>query len=320
MLRLAVRRSTERIFDSLAGSRALGKVAAAVTAGKLRVLCYHDVPDKERFARQMAIVANEYTPVSSGTVAAAFRNRSALPARAVWVTFDDGDPSVVTNGVPVLSAYGIRATCFVCPGVIGTRLPFWWQIVQHAATIGANNERPSEPPAALVGRLKEMHDGDRRSAVLKLASAIERIEKREYSRDQMSIDDLRIFAAAGGDIGNHTWDHPMLNQCEEDEQRRQVLMAHEWLTESGLPWPGLFAYPNGNATPYVGGLLGSLGYGLATLFDHRIGPVSGNPFLVSRLRVSASESIPRFRAILSGLHPAAHLLRNRNLSTSARTT
>src|SRR5690606_6068523 len=102
--------------------------------------------------------------------------------------------------------------------------PLWWQGVDSAAE---------------VSRLKTVPDVERRAAVAALAPR---------SQPQLSRDDVTELAHAA-DIGNHTWDHPLLDRCDDDEQRRQVRLAHEWLTDALGHHPLAFAYPNGNEAP-----------------------------------------------------------------------
>ena len=47
------------------------------------------------------------------------------------------------------------------------------------------------------------------------------------------------------DLGNHSWDHPCLEQCTEEDRRAQVMRAHEWLKDKIGTVPTLFSYPNG---------------------------------------------------------------------------
>jgi peptidoglycan/xylan/chitin deacetylase (PgdA/CDA1 family) len=143
--------------------------------------------------------------------------------------------------------------------------------------------------------------------------AMEAGYREEYGDDlrrtQLTKDHVRIWLEAGCDIGNHTWDHPLLDRCEPDEQERQIHLAHEWIADHVDPEHLLFAYPNGNATAFARGVLDDLGYSVAALFDHAM---SRRRFMeLSRLRTNADSDLARFRAIVSGAHPAVHRFRSR---------
>jgi hypothetical protein len=71
----------------------------------------------------------------------------------------------------------------------------------------------------------------------------------------------------------------------------------------------VFAYPNGNTTAYSRGLLEDLGYSVAVLFDHAM--ARRRHMELSRLRTNADSDLSRFRAIVSGAHPAFHRIRSR---------
>lgn len=278
--------SVKGLLDSVLGSAPVRGVALGVTRARLRILGYHGVERPDVLDRQLAWVRRHLVPVTLDDVIAALDGARPLPDRATWVTFDDGIPSVVELGLPVLTRHGIRATMFVCPGVIGTDRPHWWEIVA-----------PSD-----LARLKTVPDEKRRALIA-------RLERSAGGARQLTMDQLRAFAELG-DIGNHTWDHPMLDRCSDAEQRRQVLDSHEWLSDAlGAP-PLAFAYPNGNVASAAQDTLAELGYRVAVLHDHRLATLVA-PLALSRLRAGDRITDQRFRAIASGAHPALHAIRNR---------
>ena len=93
-------------------------------------------------------------------------------------------------------------------------------------------------------------------------------------------------------------------QSSQDD-RREVLDAHERLTGWLGDEPTAFAYPNGNGDPRAHAVLAGAGYRAAFAFDHHLsdGPAPDR-WAVSRLRVNAWTPPVRFRLIMSGLHPA----------------
>lgn len=250
---------------------------------RLRVLGYHSVADRSRFRSQMTLVARTMRVLSLGEVIAA-RRASRWPVDAVWLTFDDGDPSVVEVGLPVLRELGLAATLFVCPGTVDTQEPFWW-------------ERVAEDQLA---RLKRIPDQVRRAEVAETPSR---------RRPQITTTQLGEWVSAGQSIGNHTWDHPLLDTCPPAVQEKQIVRAHDWLRERfGKAATRAFAYPNGNATPAARAALERLGYDLAVLFDHRLTRHDQDPLALSRLRIDAHAEHRRAAAILSGSHSAAYQL------------
>lgn len=102
-------------------------------AGRLPILLYHriaeDVPDAALapyavrpadFRRQMGLLRRGgFTTLTPSDVLAARRDNRRLPARAVWVTFDDGYADFEESALPVLRANGQTATVFVATAVAG---------------------------------------------------------------------------------------------------------------------------------------------------------------------------------------------------------
>lgn len=302
-------------FDRLAGSQWVEAVSRRATRTHLRILAYHGVDDPETFSSQMAHVRSNYTPVSVDQVLGSLEG-APLPALSVWVTFDDGYPSVIEHGLPVVERFDIPITMFVCPGVINSSTPLWWQSVEMcmSAEIQPELRAPTDgrwSADALVRRLKQLPDQRRRGIVANMVEAASRTGSGPPSQRQLETADLQRLKRAGGTVGNHTWDHPTLDTCEPAEQDRQIRLAHTFLeAQRGLFRP-VIAYPNGNWTAHAELLARGLGYRLGLLFDHRLIDASQSPLAWSRLRVNSDTSMCRFRAILGGIHPGLTRIRSR---------
>ena len=214
---------------------------------------------------------------------------------------------VVIQGQAVLDRLGIRATLFVCPGLVDTDRPFWWEVVDAALALGI---RPGTVAAdardeELALHMKVLPDARRRALVAELEEAVVERTGQPLRRRQVTEAELRGWGEAGHGIGNHTWDHPCLDRCDPESQLEQVAAADRWLRER---WPSslrVFAYPNGNWSPATEDALTRYGYRLAVLFDHRLSRVSAPPLRLSRLRISSDAPLSRFRSILSGTHSSA---------------
>jgi peptidoglycan/xylan/chitin deacetylase (PgdA/CDA1 family) len=273
-----------------------GRLARIAVNAPLRVLAYHEIIDANGFAAQMEHIVGRYRPVSAPEVLR-WLDGGNLPAAAVWVTFDDADPTVVDDGLPVLDHFDIPATMFLCPGVVDTDLPYWWQIVETTA--------PDE-----VGALKLVDDSQRLRRVAELAEVFTQRHGVRPTRVQLTSSQLDLWLESGRDVGNHTWDHPLLDRCDDSEQERQIVMAHEWIVDRVAPDQLVFAYPNGNGASRADAVLDRLGYRVKALFDHRLTSMSSSGRL-SRLRTNADADLARFRSIVSGIHPNIHRLRGR---------
>lgn len=284
--------------DSFLGAPAVERVWTRALPRRLRVLAYHGVPDPSAFGRHLAHLTSSYHVVSGAQVAAALDAGAGLPDRAVWITFDDGRPDVVENGLPELGRFGMPATLFVCGGLVDGPSPFWWSIVEGALVDGPLEfDGRTWTDRRLVTHLKTVEDRRRRDFVEGLApsGAIDTSVGRAH---------LATWIDAGLEVGNHTWDHPCLDRCDPLEQRRQIVESHDRLAGVLGHAPTLFAYPNGDVTAAAKAALREAGYQLALAFDHRLADLAGDRFEMSRFRVDSNAPIDRFRAILGGAHSA----------------
>ncbi|MFN8016936.1 MAG: polysaccharide deacetylase family protein [Acidimicrobiales bacterium] len=267
----------------------------------LRVVAYHRVPDRQAFEAQVAHIAEAYQPVGEAQVRAALAGDAPLPERAVWLTFDDGDPTVVDEGLPVLARHGIPATIYVCPGLIEQGAAPWWRIVEVAGGRGRGAEIDGRE---LVGRqlipaLKRVPDAQRRAIVADL-EAVAAPDLTDH--EAVTVEGLERWVDAGCAVGNHTWDHPCLDHCDEVEQDAQISSAHEWLVRFQPDHRPTFAYPNGDRTDHAEATLEGLGYDVALLFDHALAAPAGDGLRTSRLRLDSEAPVGRARAVLSGAH------------------
>jgi peptidoglycan/xylan/chitin deacetylase (PgdA/CDA1 family) len=295
-----VREILKRAYVGVTGAPWAEAAGRRVFGRRLRVLAYHDVTGPAPFEVQMRHIRRHYSPVSLEDLLASVEQDRPLPRRAVWVTFDDGHPGVMRHAMPILNRLGIKAAIFVCPGLIGTSEPFWWDVVRVAFDHGVSplSERQWRKDSSAV---KSMPDSARRSIVAELAGRLDELGIR-VERQQLTVEDLLTWTRAGHDVGNHTWDHPLLDRCPASEQRRQVEDADWWLRTNLPRYRPSFAYPNGNWTAGAEAALQTLGYRIALGFDHRLARPDRSSLRLSRLRVSADADLPRFRSIVSGLH------------------
>lgn len=296
-------RETRRAESVLARSPV--QLAMSTWRRRLAVLAYHGVDDPVQLARHLDWLVENAAVVSLDDVGDALRFSTPLPARAVLVTFDDGEPSVLDRGAPLLRERGMPAVVFVIPGLVDSDSPFWWTELEELATDTGADRRTVQ---RLVRRMKTVPDAQRRHEIERLR---ERVGRAGATR-QLTRDDLRKLELDGIAVGNHSLTHPCLDRCDDATLRTEVHQAHEMLTEMlGHP-PTAFAYPNGNVDQRVRRVVASAGYTTAFGFDHRLVSRRADPLRVSRVRVDSGASLDRFRILVSGLHPALHHLRGRS--------
>ena len=318
--RLGVGVGAQQLATDLLGHPAVARAAVASSAGRLRVVAYHDVPDVAVFRRHLQYLTEHFRVVCGAEVQHAWSSGGPLPPRALWLTFDDGDRSVFERAEPELTAANLSATAFVCPGVIDTEAPLWWHVVRAAAAEGFDAEVDGDTiaPGDLETRLKRCADSTRREVVARLRERVETAREAPLVGRQATRQQLRAWVAAGHEVGNHTWDHPCLDRCTPEEQRRQLTAAHAWLTEELDLTVTSFAYPNGNWAQAAEQQLRTLGYRAAVGFDHQLTRPGVDPLRLSRLRLDADAAPARTRAVLAGTQPVVMAARDRLLRSRAR--
>lgn len=288
-----------RSLAALPQTRVATEVARKLTADKLRVLAFHGVEDLPTFERLVERATESNTPVSAEQVVTWLQRRDSLPEYAVWFTFDDGLPSTFDAGA-VLQSFGISATAFICPSTVEQPRRLWFQTVFAADQVGMRTPASAGHPS--LAALKQLPNRERMAYVAQLEQSL--VNAGQDPGPPLGLHRLRTWTSQGHTIGNHTWSHPCLDTCTEIEQRHEITRAHEQLQEWGFE-PTLFAYPNGNHTPFSEHLLAELGYDAAVLFDHRLASRPASPYRVSRLRIDSDITPRRALSILSGSHSTA---------------
>jgi peptidoglycan/xylan/chitin deacetylase (PgdA/CDA1 family) len=91
----------------------------ATLRDEIPVFTFHSV-EPRRFETQLRFLAqNGYQTLTADEVCACLTHRRPIPERAICVTFDDGWASVWAVAYPLLKRFGMKAVCFLVPGLIG---------------------------------------------------------------------------------------------------------------------------------------------------------------------------------------------------------
>jgi len=97
---------------------------------RVPVLTYHSIDESGSpsstsaalFAKQIEVLKREeWRTIRVADAAAAIREKRALPARTLAITFDDGYENFAADAWPILSSSGFGATLFVVSGRLGAR-------------------------------------------------------------------------------------------------------------------------------------------------------------------------------------------------------
>lgn len=183
------------------------------------------------------------------------------------------------------------AILFIIPSLIGTEDPFWWDEVIYYL---GEEKGPTK-----VQELKRIPNERRLKYLDELRAACIKPPLRQM---QLNVDQLRDMQENNITIANHSYTHPMFDQCTEQELRSELRLSKDFFDKNGLRSYHIFAYPNGNYNQQAKRILREEGIKYAFLFDHRINKTPHDTLLLSRLSVNDDTPIWKFKLILSGWH------------------
>lgn len=310
----------------------------------LRILAYHRVAELRGttatdsrsvsatpacFTQQMEHLARNYHVIGMPELLSAVEKGSALPKRAVLITFDDAYADFAEIAWPILKRLGLPATMFV-----PTAYPdhperaFWPDKLYQAFAATSRTELwrtplgrlPLGTPEEKRGSLRRLQDhcttiSDDEMAPLVDSVCFELTGRRAFYGSVLSWDQLRCLAKEGLTLGAHTQKHCILTQVTPERAREEIRGSQEDLKrEIGTVLP-IFCYPNGNHNDPVVSILKDEGIRLAftTLSgENRLGAV--DPLRLRRAVITPRTSgwIFRVRLLPAGIYLDAW--RHRSLS------
>ncbi len=256
------------------------------------------------FARQMELLAREYSPVSLHEIVHFLKEELPLPRNAVAVTFDDGYCDNVDIAAPVLARYGIPAAFFLTTRLISTPQVPWFSRMRHAFA----RTRKKEWVEPKRGREWSLTGSRRRKMALQVAFEIgsslagdecqELLQTIERDLDvappalqasmMLTWDQARALRDAGHIIGSHTCTHPNLAHVATEDFIRAELFQSKWQIERELKAaPRHFSYPhpalNPQWTPQTVALTQEAGYETAVTTTPGGAFPGENPLLLPRI-------------------------------------
>lgn len=283
----------------LAGVPALGRWRLR---GRTAVLAYHNVVPagqpvvgdrslhlaQDRFAAQLdqLLASHDVVPLSQ-----AFRSVEGARPR-VAITFDDAYEGALIAGIPELTARGMPATVFVCPGRLDGHA-FWWDRLA-AATGGVLDPE-------LRHRALDQYAGEDETIMSALGrGALSGDHLPPHARASTVDTVLAVARAPGITLASHGWSHAALPRLEPTVAERELSDSLEWLRRYAPGSEPLLAYPYGLASESV--TEAALRCGYARAFLVRGGWVRGgeNPLLLPRLNIPAGLSREGFALRLAG--------------------
>jgi len=268
---------------------------------RLAILAYHNViPEAEdpsgdrslhlpldHFRSQLEFLRTHFDVLPLNELSA---NRHGRRPK-VAITFDDAYQGALEYGIPAVRDYGLPATIFVCPGLLGAP-GFWWDQLSDARR-GLDPQVRDTALNGLKGRQVEV---------------MKKYPSRGVIRDWMRPGDPDSVLRAGGEPGitlaSHTWTHPNLSAIEPEEIEDELRRPLEWLRANAKS-QGLqdhLSFPYGLFSDVVVRIAGEIGYRYFYRVDGGVAfrPIS-LPSVLPRLNIPAGLSLRGFDLRTSGV-------------------
>jgi len=275
---------------------------------------------EDRFAEHLAILKQDFHPVSLQELLAGARRRR-IRHGSVAISFDDGYADNVGTALPMLLSAGVPVTFFIATAAIDSMEPFWWdqlawtlftprslpetleirlpghrrrwELERGAQAVQSGDvvDRPWDaPPASRAGLhysvwgfLRELSDADRRVALAQL---------RDWSGSQrpdgrgMSLGELRRAADTPGvDIGAHSVSHPNLVGIDSQARVNEIAGSKRELERRIGRGVTAFAYPFGDYDEATMLAVREAGFELACAGDPGAVSSRTDPYAIPRLAV-----------------------------------
>jgi len=225
-----------------------------------RILMYHIVGDDEvstrQFEWQLRFLRKHLEPVGLGELANRVQAGTVTGREAV-ITFDDGVRNHFTVAWPLLRAYAVPATFFVCPGLIESGDWLWRTELRMRLKSLGNAERgevarnagcPESAAEAIMEWTKTLSMDDRRvfqTSVEKLTRDFSPRPEDTERHAPLTWDQVRQMDASLITIGSHTSTHPMLPTLDDSTLETEIAGSRRALEQKLDRCVDLFSYPNG---------------------------------------------------------------------------
>jgi hypothetical protein len=103
----------------------LNTLALVITRNKPRILMFHHISEEgqsgltpSKLNRMLAYIADRYEAMTVSQLVQYMGDHGQYPQNTIVLTFDDGYTSFAEHAMPLLEAYNLPATLFVCPTLI----------------------------------------------------------------------------------------------------------------------------------------------------------------------------------------------------------
>ena len=293
----------------------LGTVCRKVTSTLPRILMYHKFADDASplngaissadFEKQLAHISKHYTSWMLSDLIQYYKKNGVYPENAVAITVDDGYENFFTVALPLMKAYGLKATVFIVAEATDKYLWLWFDFLDYLSTFikRSNTAFTSEKKRILELRLKSM-------TAIKRCKVLEGIISR-YSVSVPASPDgqyrlmswMQIRKALDTglvEIGGHTNTHPILTYLSEEESFNEIVCSKQLIEDRLGIQVTSFCHPNGQPGDYTAKqieLLKTAGYTCGTASHYGLAEPSSNLYALPRLSFPSNDYLAFLAAV-----------------------
>lgn len=281
----------------------------------------------KKFERQLRYLLNRYHLLTLDEFCDFVSKKKKLPENSLLLTFDDGYLNNYEVLFPVLKKYGVPATVFICPGLIGKNNPNWpdmleWAVVAcekkelHFDYAGKNYlfslNSPAQKKSAIIEMKKiliTIPSPKRKIIVTELIKSLDVRKGYSFNYQLMDWEQIKKMQSLVC-FGSHSLTHPIL-PVESVETVNKELIQSKKIIEKTLKRPvRAFAYPNGIYDENVKRAAANAGYGCAFTVGWGKVTSSSDTFSLRRIPVSGNDSLSIFFLnLIFDVHKVLHMLR-----------
>jgi peptidoglycan/xylan/chitin deacetylase (PgdA/CDA1 family) len=216
----------------LISSGKVSKILNSTLNGEIILSIYFHNPNKKMFTDIISYLEkNGLHFITAEELIEILENKKAFPKGAVFVSIDDGWQSNIENIFETERGKNIPITLFVSMEPIINKTGFWWSYIDKAQSMGFRVRKKEV--------LKKIHNVERCKEIERVKSLV------DIHYEAISINDLKYLSKRNITIGSHTYSHPILTNCNEEEMNYEIGKS-KLLIECNLNSEiKYFAYPNG---------------------------------------------------------------------------
>lgn len=253
---------------------------------------------------------------------------TALPPRAVALTFDDGYRNNLTEAIPVLTSFNLPATIFIVTDFVFEGTMLWmdrlisaigltqkprvmleWGEREHILELTTASKKV-QADRKIRSHCKTLNREDRNRFLNALIEALEvdpnKLKEAWRNHDPLTPEEVTEISRRGFEIGSHGMTHTIVSRMKPQQMVLELTRSRDLLATQTGEECASFSYPNGSPGDFderTELAVRESGYDCAlTTVKRRLSGKSNRFELPRHILADNSTSLGEFASGVSGLH------------------